>query len=329
MRVIQEGEREEEEEERIMATTSAMTGAKGVSGLGCVARLGVSRGGCGRSRVTVLRRTRVATECESKKNTFLRNGRREVSVKAFDFNNLFSNDEQAEAEVPDANGYVDGAFEKDFNITKFSFGSIGLYSGGALLCYGFGAYFNFLPGTDFSAIMLIYGFPATLIGFALKYAQLDPVPCRSKPEAMALRETKATDIQNQIREDVTRYRYGDEQHLDLALERVLMLGRYEGVPRRLVPTLVGLREEVSSDGEYSLVLQFKHKKGFLAEQWTKRIDKITTFFGPGIKTAEMAETEDGAEITLTSDGSGEGRGGGEKGEVLPPLMPGLPARDTQ
>merc|ERR1712157_153573 len=109
------------------------------------------------------------------------------------------------------------------------------------------------------------------------YAQLDPVPCRSKPEAMALRETKATDIQNQIREDVTRYRYGDEQHLDLALERVLMLGRYEGVPRRLVPTLVGLREEVSSDGEYSLVLQFKHKKGFLAEQWTKRIDKITTF----------------------------------------------------
>ena len=75
--------------------------------------------------------------------------------------------------------------------------------------------------------------------------------------------------------------------------------------------------------------QFKHKKGFLAEQWTKRIDKITTFFGPGIKTAEMAETEDGAEITLTSDGSGEGRGGGEKGEVLPPLMPGLPARDTQ
>ena len=108
-----------------------------------------------------------------------------------------------------------------------------------------------------------------------------------------------------------------------------MLGRYEGVPRRLVPTLVGLREEVSSDGEYSLVLQFKHKKGFLAEQWTKRIDKITTFFGPGIKTAEMAETEDGAEITLTSDGSGEGRGGGEKGEVLPPLMPGLPARDTQ
>merc|ERR1712118_417189 len=116
---------------------------------------------------------------------------------------------------------------------------------------------------------------------------------------------------------------------DLALERVLMLGRYEGVPRRLVPTLVGLREEVSSDGEYSLVLQFKHKKGFLAEQWTKRIDKITTFFEPGIKTAEMAETEEGAEITLTSDGSGEGRGGGEKGEVLPPLMPGLPARDTQ
>merc|ERR1712032_575269 len=109
---------------------------------------------------------------------------------------------------------------------------IALYTGSALLAYGFGAYFNFLPGESFSAIMLIYGFPASLIGFALKYAQLDPVPCRTKPEAIPLRETKATDIQNQIREDVTRYRYGDEQHLDLALERVLMLGRYEGVSSR-------------------------------------------------------------------------------------------------
>lgn len=34
--------------------------------------------------------------------------------------------------------------------------------------YGFGAYFNILPGSEWSAIMLTYGFPLTIIGMALK-----------------------------------------------------------------------------------------------------------------------------------------------------------------
>lgn len=34
--------------------------------------------------------------------------------------------------------------------------------------YGFGAYFSILPGSEWSALMLTYGFPLALIGFALK-----------------------------------------------------------------------------------------------------------------------------------------------------------------
>ena len=34
--------------------------------------------------------------------------------------------------------------------------------------YGFGSYFAFLPGQEVSALLLIYGFPLALIGFALK-----------------------------------------------------------------------------------------------------------------------------------------------------------------
>ncbi|WZN63664.1 thylakoid membrane protein [Chloropicon roscoffensis] len=248
-----------------------------------------------------------------------------VRPRASPLDDLFGGSDAAEANLPDAQGFIDGSAGA-FTITKVSFGSIALYTGTALLAYGFGAYFDFLPGTDFSAIMLIYGFPASLIGFALKYAQLDPVPCRSKPEAIPLRAAKATDIQNQIREDVTRYRYGDEQHLDLALERILMIGRYGGVPRKFVPELVQIREEVR-DGEYALVLEFKHKGGFKGSDWGERLEKVTSFFGPGIRDAELVETEQGAEITLTSDGSGEGISGEEKGEVLPPLMPGLAPRE--
>lgn len=34
----------------------------------------------------------------------------------------------------------------------------------------------------------------------------------------------------------------------------------------------------------------------------------------------------GMDVVLVCDGSGAGRGGGEKKDVLPPLMPGLKAR---
>ena len=32
---------------------------------------------------------------------------------------------------------------------------------------------------------------------------------------------------------MTRYRYGDEQHLDEALTRIFQFGRQQGIPRRL------------------------------------------------------------------------------------------------
>jgi hypothetical protein len=43
-------------------------------------------------------------------------------------------------------------------------------------------------------------------------------------------------------------------------------------------------------------------------------------------TAKIQPTEQGVDVQLVSDGSGAGRGGGEKKDVLPPLMPGLKAR---
>ena len=70
--------------------------------------------------------------------------------------------------------------------------------GVGLLTYGFGSFFQLLPGSDIAALLLIYGFPITLLGFALSYAQLRPVPCKSTREALALRESQATDIQKQV-----------------------------------------------------------------------------------------------------------------------------------
>ena len=79
------------------------------------------------------------------------------------------------------------------------------------------------------------------------------------------------------------------------------------------------------DGEYALVLEFKNDDRVPMRQWANRADKFTTFFGPGIR-AELGKTEQGVDVALICDGSGAGREGKEQGDVLPPLMPGMPAR---
>lgn len=80
-------------------------------------------------------------------------------------------------------------------------------------------------------------------------------------------------------------RYGDEQHLDEALQRIFLIGRPKGLPKRQCPRLKGLREELV-DGNYALVLEFENKNKMTAEQWTERQDKFGSFFGPGV-TAQV------------------------------------------
>lgn len=62
--------------------------------------------------------------------------------------------------------------DTEFSITKVSYGSILTPIGLGLLTYGFGAFFQLLPGADVSSILLIYGFPISVLGFALSYAQV-------------------------------------------------------------------------------------------------------------------------------------------------------------
>lgn len=79
------------------------------------------------------------------------------------------------------------AAEEGFNLATTSFGTIGLSVGVPLLLYGFFGYFKFLPGGSITSLLLIYGFIISLIGFALKYAQLDPLECITYEDALALR----------------------------------------------------------------------------------------------------------------------------------------------
>jgi hypothetical protein len=152
--------------------------------------------------------------------------------------------------------------DDEFAISKVSFGTILLSVASVLLVAGFGGYFNFYGGeatSGLSGLLLIYGFPGSVLGAALKYAELKPVTCKTTKAAFALRDSQMTDIQKQVREDTTRFRYGDEQHLDLALERIFKIGRPDGIGRSACPRLMAIREE-TVDGNYAIVLEFENKK---------------------------------------------------------------------
>ena len=162
-----------------------------------------------------------------------------------------------------------------------SLGTLALWVGTILTLVGFAAYFTDNPTLNLAGFF--YGIPVLLGGLALKAAELKPVPLTqpTPPNVEQLREKQATDTQNQIRKDVTRYRYGQEAHLDDSLAR---LGLSPSDGER--PVLRGLKE-VEIAGAYGLILEFDSPLIPLAT-WQQKQDKIEKFFGPGVRV-ELSE----------------------------------------
>lgn len=169
-------------------------------------------------------------------------------------------------------------------LRQISLGSVGLVVGGVLSVMGFAAYA--LDNPTLNLVGFFYGIPLLLGGLALKAAELKPIPFAqpTSPEVLALRGQQATSTQNQIRQDVTRYRYGQEAHLDSSLE---YLGLNPSDEER--PILDAIWEE-AIDGAYALVLEFESPL-IKFETWQQKRDKIERFFGPGLRV-ELKELPD-------------------------------------
>lgn len=167
-------------------------------------------------------------------------------------------------------------------LRKIPLALVGLTVGGILTAVGFYAYAVGMNTLNLAGFF--YGIPLLLGGLALKAAELKPIPytVETSPEIKELR-SQATPTQEQLRKDVTRYRYGQEAHLDESLGK---LGLSPTDEER--PILVGIQEQ-SRDGAYTLLMEFYSPFFFLAE-WQKRQEKIEKFFGPDI-TVEITELE--------------------------------------
>ncbi|MBD1810901.1 DUF2854 domain-containing protein [Microcoleus vaginatus DQ-U2] len=176
-------------------------------------------------------------------------------------------------------------------LRKISLANLALVVGGIIAAVGFGAYFTDRPTLNLAGFF--YGIPLLLGGLALKAAELEPVDFTepTSGEVLLLRESQATDTQNQVRKDVTRFRYGQQAHLDDALER---LGLAPTDEER--PLLQGLRE-VNVDGAYGLILEF-YSPLMPIEVWEEKQDKIATFFGPGLRAQVSQKAGDKIEVAL-------------------------------
>lgn len=176
------------------------------------------------------------------------------------------------------------------SISKIPLGLLCLSAGGVITIVGFAAYF--LNYAALNMIGFFYGIPLILGGIALKITELKPVPFMqpTSPEVLALRQ-QATNTQAQILKDVTRYRYGQKAHLDSSLS---FLGLSPTDEER--PELLGI-QEAAIDNHYALILLFDSTY-IPYETWQKKQEKMTSFFGPGIRVELEQSEADEVRLTL-------------------------------
>ena len=174
---------------------------------------------------------------------------------------------------------VNNAGEPPFEIRGFSLGNLIIFSGVLITLLSFAEYLGESggDGLNVSGLGFVYGIPVFLAGAALKYAEINPVPCYSDPEADAIFEDKATETVKKIKQDVTRHRYGDEAHLDTTVKKLGLV-----VPGKAYPQLKELRQEVI-DGELGFTMVWQ-SIDTPYKMWAddRRVKKYETFFGPGL-----------------------------------------------
>eukprot|EP00560_Eucampia_antarctica_P009946 CAMPEP_0197831434 /NCGR_PEP_ID=MMETSP1437-20131217/10134_1 /TAXON_ID=49252 ORGANISM="Eucampia antarctica, Strain CCMP1452" /NCGR_SAMPLE_ID=MMETSP1437 /ASSEMBLY_ACC=CAM_ASM_001096 /LENGTH=283 /DNA_ID=CAMNT_0043434347 /DNA_START=77 /DNA_END=928 /DNA_ORIENTATION=+ len=175
---------------------------------------------------------------------------------------------------------VNNAGEPPFEIRGFSLGNLVILLGVAVTILSFGEYLgdDAGEGLSISGLGFVYGIPIFLAGAALKYAEIDPVPCYSTNAADAVFESKATEIITKIKQDVTRHRYGDEAHLDTTVKKLGLV-----IAGKDYPQLKELRQDTTADGEltFTMVWQSKDTPYKMWNDERRRI-KYEGFFGPNV-----------------------------------------------
>jgi len=190
--------------------------------------------------------------------------------------------------------------EPPFQIRGFSLANFTLFAGLFITFYSFYQYFS--NQNSLTSLGFVYGLPIALGGFALKYAEILPVPIDTNEKGEAAFEAKASEILKKVRADVTRHRYGDDAHLDSSLEKLGLVVEGKGFPQM---TALAIKEEF---GELAFTMTFQSKDTpFKTWADPARIRKYETFFG-GVN-AEVLKVSKEDRIVAIKLTTGEARRG--------------------
>lgn len=181
---------------------------------------------------------------------------------------------------------VNNAGEPPFEIRGFSLGNLVIGTGFLVTFLSFQEYLGYSGldnGLKVSGLGFVYGIPIMLAGAALKYAEIDPVPCITNPSGEQAFEQYATETIRKIKQDVTRHRYGDEAHLDTAVKKLGLV-----IPGKDYPQMTEIRQDaVKSQADGSDQIAFTmvwQSRDTPYRMWAddRRVQKYETFFGPGV-----------------------------------------------
>merc|ERR1719253_891914 len=185
---------------------------------------------------------------------------------------------------------------RGFSLANFTLG-LGLF----ITFYSFYQYFS--NQNSLTSLGFVYGLPIALGGFALKYAEILPIPVDSDEKGDAIFEAKANSILRKVKEDVTRHRYGDEAHLEIALEKLGLVVEGKGFPQMRKITQ---RQE---RGELAFTMEFESKDTpFKTWADPARIRRYETFFG-GDVNAEVIKVSKEDRIVAIKLTTGEAQRG--------------------
>ncbi|MGQ9838435.1 MAG: DUF2854 domain-containing protein [Cyanobacteriota bacterium] len=178
-----------------------------------------------------------------------------------------------------------------FEKLPFPISTLVLFAGVATTFWGF---LNYNDPT-LNLIGIFAGIPLLLGGVTMKVVELKPVPALvpASTEVVQARNQQATEIQKQVRADITKYSYGANAHLESALEFLGLRGPLEAD----LPKVRGYQEELR-DGRYTLVLLFE-SPAIPFEQWQESYQKkMQGFFGRDVEVQLEQLQENWVQLAL-------------------------------
>ena len=193
--------------------------------------------------------------------------------------------------------------EPPFEIRGFSLSNVILTIGFIIGLSSFAEYFlsTFENTSDIggvSGLGFVYGLPIVLVGAALKYGEIPPVPVKSTKTTKVIYDLKKTSTIGKINKDVTRHRYGDEAHLDTTLKALGLV-----IPQKSYPQLQYIQYGISKNNELEFTMVWQSlETPFNIWNEETRIEKYDTFFGPGVwsQVLKVNSTERLVGIKLTT-----------------------------